>query len=399
LAKAAFSHGVDVVVYILETRRTSPYMRGLALERAARAGKEANLSVLLAAGVDQFSRQHALYSAARFRRVGAVRMLVAAGAILDTTVLKGAVVGGSNAVLGLLIAHGDWLRGVGDSRSHLLTAAVHGHWETLRELLLWDKIALPPDFRQGALLDTAAASGRLNVVENLIGFVGQAGVLHTLSLEVHGGNALLAAAANGRKAVVQWLVGAGVPATYHGGRALVECAGTGDVEMMEFLLSSGVPANCDNGEALVAACGGGRYFNVRLLLAAGVRADVQQGKALVAACESGNERIVELLLSQRNHAARADSLRGAGLVAACRSGHLTVVRMLVGWCRNAPCPYANGGEAICAAKPWAPILAFLKTSLKVKRNAALMVERRRAAGTIIRKARLRYWARRDQACD
>ncbi|KAG1660375.1 hypothetical protein FOA52_012668 [Chlamydomonas sp. UWO 241] len=96
--------------------------------------------------------------------------------------------------------------------------------------------------------------------------------------------------------------------------------------------------DCMGGEALVAASADGHEAVVRLLLSWPLhtaRADCMGGHALVCASAGGHEAVVRLLLASPWHPAHADSWgfegteAGQALISAAENGHLPIVRLLL----------------------------------------------------------------------
>jgi len=241
----------------------------------------------------------------------------------------------------------------------------------VRALLEWDWIALTPDFCGGMLLIDAAATGQVHIMDRLLGFEARGGSERAMSLEMHGGPAMVSAVGCGRINAVEWLIEAGVPPIYNDGQALVQAASMGYLNIVNLLLSKGVPPSISDNEALISAAEMGRYQIVVRLLGAGVSANVRNNAALLLACGEGHRDIVELLLRQEKNAPFADALEGAALIGACAGGHTDVVELLINWKSHAPRPDAYNHAAFRAAWSFPKIRKLLSKNVMRRRAAEL----------------------------
>jgi len=389
LSRAVDRHKVDVVKKLLDTSTTSPELRGLALKRAASTGFNSIIVVLIEAGVHSNDVEEALRSACEMGlHDDTVELLLATLGQRNASgdcysVLKSVAIGGSVPMLEKVKNAFDW----GCESQHkpaqgrILVCALHwGNIAMVRALLEWDWIALTPDFCGGMLFIEAAATGQVHIMDRLLGFEARGGSERAMSLEMHGGPAMVSAVGRGRINVVEWLIEAGVPPIYNDGQALVQAATMGYLNIVNLLLSKGVPPSIANNEALISAAESGWYQIVVRLLSAGVPANVRNNAALLLACGEGHRDIVELLLQQEKSAPFADALDGAALIGACAGGHIDVVELLINWKTHAPHPDAYKNAAFYAASPFPEIRKLMSRNV-MRRRATELATTRRTAGS------------------
>ena len=205
----------------------------------------------------------------------------------------------------------------------LFTAAMHGHVDVCRLLLEWPEHAPRADCDDGSAFFVAATTGRVDVCRLLLEWPE-----HAPRAACGDGKALIGAAVGGHvdvcRLLLEW------PEHVDVCRLLLEWPEHIDVSRLLLDRLEHPPrADCRDGEALVAAAAEGRVDVCRLLLGwpeHAPRADCREGEALVAAARCGQVDVCRLLLEWPEHAPRAD---GAALVEAGGRGYVDVCRVLL----------------------------------------------------------------------
>lgn len=155
-----------------------------------------------------------------------------------------------------------------------------------------------------------------------------------------GHTALILAAENGNKDIVELLIKNGADPSAKHNEALLRAAERGHTEVIKLLLENGVavdPASGNDFSALMRAAKFGHIDTVKFLLAAGAQVNAQNIMGITPlseAAQEGHTQIVRLLLENGANPNGSGFVRGAvinsqPLNAAIMGGHLPIVRLLL----------------------------------------------------------------------
>jgi ankyrin repeat protein len=219
-----------------------------------------------------------------------------------------------------------------------MTAAVHGHIDTVRSLLDKPGIEIDAKNPKGATaLDGACFNGRLKVVKLLV-----AAGARVNPQASNDWVPLVSAASGGQLQVVKYLVeeaGADVRwADRDGKTALMYAAWKGHVDVVDYLRGRqdiNIDARSEKGHtALDLACDNGHLEVVKVLGAAGARVNPQaknEWGPLVSAAFKGHLQLVKYLVEEAAADVRCTGPNGSTtLMLAAGGGHIDVVDYLRG---------------------------------------------------------------------
>jgi hypothetical protein len=207
------------------------------------------------------------------------------------------------------------------------------------------------------------------------------------------GNALAAAAVEGHKDVVDWLLKHGAEVDFYStiyGSALIAASAHANIDIVELLLENGADVDFHRGpygSALAAASAMSNIDTIQLLLNNCASINLKNehcGSALAAAAAGGSIATVELLLEKGAHVNLQAGYYGTALAAAALNRRRDVISLLIQRGANVNLPLSVGdfGDALAAAATSGSLAtikhllshnATLNTALQMEGDNALTI--------------------------